>query len=91
MSDCHNLTYSVFESFLKQPRIIKYKDDVKFDNNSFKAELVEELSKSSPVHQFEESRYYAKCSVKEKHLTNNESTFMTKFLRMAIITRSGLS
>ena len=55
MSDCHNLTYSVFESFLKQPRIIKYKDDVKFDNNRFKAELVEELSKSSPVHQFEEA------------------------------------
>ena len=81
LSDFHKLTLTVLKTFhvKHKPKIIQYRDLNHFDNTSFWADLLQELSLKN-IH----------APIKEKHVRCNQSPFMSKQLRKAIMTRTRL-
>ena len=99
LSDFHKLTLTVLKTFhvKHKPKIIQYRDFNHFDNTSFRADLLQELSlKNVRPGEFEKFKYISSKvlnihdPVKEKHVTCNKSSFMSKQLRKAIMTRTRL-
>ena len=78
-----------------KPKIIQYRDFNHFDNASFRTDLLQELSIQN-VHpgEFEKFKYISSrvlnthTPIKEKHVRCNQSPFMNKQLRKAIMTRT---
>ena len=94
LSDFHKLTLTVLKTFhvKHKPKIIQYRDFNHFDNASFR-----ELSlKNVLPGEFEKSKYISSkvlnihAPIKEKHVRCNQSPFMSKQLRKAIMTRTRL-
>ena len=99
MSDFHKLTLTVLKTFhLKhKPKIIQYRDFNHFDNTSFRADLLQELSfKNVLPGEFDKFKYISSKvlnihgPIKEKHVRCNQYPFMSKQLRKAIMTRARL-
>ena len=99
LSDFHKLIFKVLKTFhVKQkPEIIQYRDFNHFDNTSFRADLLQELSlKNVLPGEFEKFKYISPkvlnihAPIKEKHVRCNRSPFMSKQLRKAIMTRTRL-
>ena len=84
LSDFHKLTLTVLKVFLAEykPRIIQYKDFNHFDNASFRAGLLQELSMQN-VHpgEFKKFKYISSKVLnthaprKEKHIICNRKTY----------------
>ena len=96
LSDFHKLTLTVLKTFhvKHKPKIIQYRDFNHFDNTSFRADLLQELSlKNVLPGEFEKFKYISSkvlnihAPIKEKHVRCNQSPFMSKQLKKAIITR----
>ena len=99
MSDFHKLTLTVLKTFQvkHQPKIIQYRDLNHSDNASFRADLPQKLSlKNFLPGEFEKSKHISwkvlniHAPIKEKHVRCNQSPFMSKQLRKAIMTRTCL-
>ena len=99
LSDFHKLTLTVLKTFhvKHKPKIIQYRDFNHFDNTSFRADLLQELSlKNILPGEFEKFKYISSkvlnihAPIKEKHVRSNQSPFMSKQLRKAIMTRTRL-
>ena len=99
LSDFHKLTLTVLKTFhvKHKPKIIQYRDFNHFDNTSFRADLLQELSlKNVLPGEFEKFKYISSkvlkihAPIKEKHVRCNQSPFMSKQLRKAIMTRTRL-
>ena len=99
LSDFHKLTLTVLKTFhvKHEPKIIQYKDFNHFDNTSFRADLLQELSlKNVLPGEFEKFKYISSkvlnihVPIKEKHVRCNQSPFMSKQFRKAIMTRTRL-
>ena len=98
-SDFDKLTLTVLKTFhvKHKPKIIQYRDFNHFDNTSFRADLLQELSlKNVLPGEFENFKYISSkvlnihAPIKEKHVRCNQSPFMSKQLRKAIMTRTRL-
>ena len=96
-SDFHKLTLTVLKTFYvkHKPKIIQYRDFNHFDNTSVRADLLQELSlKNVLLGEFEKFKYISlkvlniHAPIKEKHVRCNQSPFMSKQLRKAIMTRT---
>ena len=99
LSDFHELTLTVLKIFhvKHKPKIIQYRDFNHFDNTSFRAYLLQELSlKNVLPGEFEKFKYISSkvlnihAPIKEKHVRCNQSPFTSKQLRKAIMTRTRL-
>ena len=99
LSDFDKLTLTVLKTFhvKHKPKIIQYRDFNHFDNTSFRADLLQELSlKNVLPGEFENFKYISSkvlnihAPIKEKHVRCNQSPFMSKQLRKAIMTRTRL-
>ena len=99
LSDFHELTLTVLKTFhvKHKPKIIQYKDFNHFHNTSFRADLLQELSlKNILPGEFEKFKYTSSKVlnihdlIKEKHVRCNQSPFMSKQLRKAIMSRTCL-
>ena len=96
LSDFYKLILAVLKVLhaKHKPKIIQYRDFNHFDNASFRTDLFQELSIQT-VHpgELEKFKYVSSkvlntlASIKEKHVRCNQSPFMNKQLRKAIITR----
>ena len=98
-SDFHKLTFTVLKMFYakQKPRIIKYRDYKNFDKNTFRMELLKELS----LHNFQNGDF-GKCKfivnnfleshapTTEKYIRRNQAQFMNKNVRKAIMVRTQL-
>ena len=99
LSDFHKLILTVLKTFhvkLKS-KIIQYRDFNHFDNTSFRADLLQELPlKNVLPGEFEKFKYVSSkvldihAPIKEKHVRCNQSPFMSKQPRKAIMTRTRL-
>ena len=99
LSDFHKLTLTVLKTFhvKHKPKIIQYRDFSHCDNASLRADLLQELSlKNVLPGEFEKFKYISSkvlnihAPIKEKHVRCNQSPFMSKQLRKAIMTRTRL-
>ena len=99
LSDFHKLTLTVLKTFhvKHKPKIIQYRDFNHFDNASFRADLLQELSlKNVLPGEFEKFKCISAkvlnihAPIKEKHVRRNQSPFMSKQLRKAVMTRAPL-
>ena len=99
LPDFHKLTLTVLKAFhiKRKPKIIQYTDFNHFDNASFLADLLQELSlKSVLPGEFEKFKYISckvlniHAPVKEKHVRCNQFPVMSKQLRKVIMTRTRL-
>ena len=94
LSGFHKLTLTVLKAFhaKHKPKIPQYRDFNHFDNASFRADLLKELFIQN-VHprKFEKFKCISSkilktyASIKEKHVRCNQSLFMNKQLRKAIM------
>ena len=99
LSDFHKLTLTVLKVFhaKHKPKIIQYRDFNHFDIASLRTDLLQELPIQN-VHsgEFEKFKYISSkivnthVLIREKHVRCNQSLFMNKQLRKAIITRTCL-
>ena len=96
LSYFYKLTLTVLKTFhvKHKPKTIQYKDFSHFDNASFRADLLQELSlKNVLPGEFEKFKYISSKvlnihgSIKEKHVRCNRFPFMSKPLRKAILTK----
>ena len=99
LSDFHKLTVTVLKSYFKKlkPKELIYRDFKNFSNQQFGTELVRELNENNVgVSQFELFQTITLgllnklAPSKKKTLRNNQSSFITKEVRKAIMTRSRL-
>ena len=99
LSEFHKLTLTVLKVFntKREPKIIQYRDYNHFDNASFRADLLQELSHQNvQPGEFQKFKYISSkvlnihAPLKEKHARCNQSPFMNKQIRRAIITRTCL-
>ena len=99
LSDFHKLTLTVLKTFhvKHKPKIIQYRDFNHFDNTSFRADLLQELSlKNVLPGEFEKFKYISSkvlnihAPTKEKHVRCNQSPIMSEHLRKSIMTRNRL-
>ena len=99
LSDFHKLTITVLRQFFKknEPNIIKYRNYKKFCNDTFRENLLEELSsqdlQASQLEKFREivlKVFDKHAPWKKKYIRKNQGPFMNKALRKAIMTRSRL-
>ena len=99
LSDFHKLTLTVLKTFhvKHKPKIIQYRDFNHFDNASFRADLLQELSlKNVLPGKFEKFKSISSkvlnihAPIKEKHVRCNQSPFISKQLRKAIMNRTRL-
>ena len=99
LSDFHKLTLTVLKTFhvKRKPKIIQYRDFNHFDNTSFRADLLQELSLKNVLSgEFEKFKYISSkvlnihAPIKEKHVRRNQSPCMSKQLRKAIMSRTRL-
>ena len=97
LSDYHSLTITMLKSnFEKQePRVIKYRDYRNFSNELFHNVLVQELStkdvSTDNFSGFQNTVFdilNKQAPLKEKHIRRNNSPFLDKALRKAIMARS---
>ena len=99
MSDFDKLTFTVLKAYFQKqkPKVIKYRNHKKFNNNLFRNDLLNELLSKNvqtkhpdsfkPTTQYIFDRH---APLKEKHVRCNHATFANKDLRNAIMTRSRL-
>ena len=94
-----SLTVTVLKSYFKKlkPKELIYRDFKNFSNQKFGTELVRELNENNVgVSQFELFQTISLgllnklALLKKKTLKNNQSSFITKEVRKAIMTRSRL-
>ena len=99
LSDFHKLTLTVLKTFhvKHKPKIIHYRNLNHSDNASFRVDLLQELSLENVLPgEFEKVKYISSkvlnihAPIKEKHVRCNQSPFMSKQLRKAIMTRTRL-
>ena len=92
LSDFHKMTVSVLKShFPKQkPNIFSYRNFKRFRNNSFRAELDNELLKYDLCNIEFLDILNKHAPIKKKFVRANQSNFMTGKLRKAIMKRSKL-
>ena len=99
LSDFHKLTLTVLKTFhvKHKLKIIQYRDFNHFDNASFRADLLQELSLKNVIpEEFEKFKYISSkvlnihTPTKEKHIRCNQSPFMSKQLTKTILTRTRL-
>ena len=99
LSDFHKLTLTVLKTFhvKHNPKIIQYWDFNHFDNTSFRADILQELPLKNVLHgEFENFQYIPSkvlnihAPKKEKLVRCNQSPFMSKQLRKAVMTRTRL-
>ena len=99
LCDFRKLTVTVLKSYCKKrkPKELIYSDFKNFSNQQFGAELVKELNENNVgVSQFELFQTITLgllnklAPSKKKTLRNNQSSFITKEVRKAIMTRSRL-
>ena len=99
LSDFNKLTVTVLKSYFKKlkPNELVYCDFKKFSNQQFRTELVKELNKNNfGENQFELLQtislglFNKLAPLKKKTLRNNKSSFTTKEVGKAIMTRSRL-
>ena len=99
LSDFHKLTLTVLKDFhaKHKPKIIQYRGFNHFDNTSFKVDLHQELSlQNVQPGELEKFKYISSkvlnihAPIKEKHGRCNQSLFLNKELRKAIMTRTRL-
>ena len=79
---------------MHQSKIIDYRDFNYFDDDSFTADFLQELSIQN-IHsgEFEKFKHISSDTdvpIKEKNVRGNQSLFMNKQLRKAILTRTCL-
>ena len=97
MSDFHKLTLTVLKVFhtKHKPKSIEYRDFNHFDNASFRTDLLQKLSLQN-VHpgELEKFKYISSkvlnthVPIKEKNVRCNQSPFISKQLRKAIMTQT---
>ena len=100
LSDFYKLTLTVLKVFhaKHKPKIIQYRDFNHCNNASFRTDLLQELSiQNGHPGEFEKFKYISSkvlnthAPIKEKkHVRCNQSPFMNKQLRKAIMTRTCL-
>ena len=99
LSDFHKLTVAVLKSYFKKlkPKELIYRDFKNFSNQEFRTEHVKELNENNVgASQFELFQTVSLgllnklASSKKKTLRNNQSSFTTKEVQKAIMTRSRL-
>ena len=99
LSDFHKMTVAVMKtSFQKlKPRIVSYRNYNSFDNEEYRDNLIEELSKQSfeknSLHKFLDTCRTVldkQAPRKKKYVRGNHSPFMNKELSKAIMTRTRL-
>ena len=99
LSDFHKLTVTVLKTYFKkqEPKIIRYRDFKKFSNQAFRDEVFRELSfnniEENDFERFQDVTLGVlnnHAPVKEKHIRCNQSAFITKEIRKAIMNRSKL-
>ena len=99
LSDFHKLTFTVLKMYFTKhkPRIIRYRDFKNFDNTSFRDDLLRELSNGDlQPNDFDRFKFLvinvlnSHAPMKEKHVRCNQSPFMNKEIRKAIMTRTRL-
>ena len=100
LSDFHKLTVTVLKTFFmkQEPKIIKYRDFSKFNNQAFRDELYGELYLNNTLKNISFDNFQnisanifeRHAPIKEKYIRNNQSHFITKDIRKAIMTRTRL-
>ena len=99
LSDFHRLTFTVLKTyFVKQkPRIIRYRDFKHFENASFRSDLLRELSSGDlQSNDYDKFKFLVSnvldrhAPMKERHVRCNQSPFINKNIRKAIMTRTRL-
>ena len=100
LSDFHKLTFTVLKVYFQKqkPKVVKYRNDKKFDNNLFRNDLLNELLSNNVqtkhLVSFKSTAQYIfdrHARIKEKYIRCNQATFVNKNLRKAIMTRSRLA
>ena len=99
VSDFHKLTITVLKQYFPKlkPKMVNYKDYQNFQNNEFRAELDNEMSKHD-LGNMEYQRFLnifidilnKHAPMKQKYLIANQGRFMTKHLHKVIMKRSRL-
>ena len=100
LPDFHKLTFTVLKMlYAKQkPRIIKYRDNKNFNNVTCRMDLLKELSSLSKLKKgdFDKFKFIinnlleSHAPTKEKYIRRNQSTFINKSVRKAIMVRTQL-
>ena len=99
LSDFHKLTFTVLKMFYakQKPRIIKYSDYKNFNKNTFRMDLLKELSLSNLQEgDFDKFKFIVSnlleshAPLKEKYIRRNQAPFMNKSVRKAIMVRTQL-
>ena len=99
LSDFHQLTFTVLKMFYakQKPRIIKYRDYKNFNKNTFRMDLLKELSLSNLQEgDFDKFKFIVSnlleshAPLKEKYIRRNQAPFMNKSVRKAIMVRTQL-
>ena len=99
LSGCHKMVITVLKGFFhnKAPRLIKYRDYKKLNQNQFKNELKEKLNLPNKsilnYEKFQEifmNLLNKHAPMKEKAVRANNAAFMNKTLSKAVMTRSRL-
>ena len=99
LSDFHKLTFTALKAYFQKqkPKVIKYRNYKKFDNNLFRNDFLNELLlknvQAKHLDSFKTTAqyvFYRHAPLKGKHVRCNKSTFVNKNLRKAIMTRSRL-
>ena len=100
ISDFHKMTVSVMKIYFKKQKsnIIYYRDYKNFSNDQFRADFLNELTKSHiPISRLDVFTGTAlqilgkHAPMKQKSITANESPFMTKNLKKEMMNRSRLT
>ena len=99
LSDFHKLTITVLKQYFPKlkPKVVNYRDNKNFQNNEFRAELDNEMTK----HDLGNMKYQhflnifidilnKHSPIKQKYLRANQERFMTKDLHKVIMERSRL-
>ena len=99
VSDFHKMVVTVLKSYFRkhEAKIIKYKSNKDFCNDSFRQQLLEELSKSF-INVLDLPKFNAcvlevlnkETPIKKKFIRANEAPLMTRKLKKAIMIRSRL-
>ena len=99
LSDFHKLTFTVLKAYFQKqkPKVIKYRNYKKVDNNLFRNNLLNKLLsknvQTKHLGSFKATAHYifdTYVPLKEKHVRCNQATFVNKNLKKAIMTSSRL-